>query len=635
MRSPHSVPPARPRRGHHRSRLLAAPLALLALLPLGCDEAAAPAGVAAAVEVPVVIDRDASGTVTAADSGVVGLSLRLEPLDGAASAPRTATTGANGLARFDAVPPGAYRLVLPDAAPEGTVVTTSPEPRVTVSASGAVNAEPVLYAWLPASISGRIFRDDNNNGVFDDGDTPGAGLLVRLRAEGGAALDSTQTEADGRFLFRFRTPSRYTIELENPGSITYVGDGATRSIDVAAGATATIDAVFTGALVVPIADARARTSGIVAISGALTARPGQLSTGAGSEIWVQDATGGIAVFSVPSADSAQYAFGDVLEVTGTVSTFSGQKQLSSPSVRRLSAGPAPTPVVQTVDQANARTREGQLVRLNNLTVTAVGGGTGAAFNVTVEDAGGATLIIRVSSARAGLSRATFTVGDRYDFIGILTQFNGTAQIKLRSSDDVIAGVPLTPIATARGLSNGTVVTVGGRLTAIPGQITSGSGQVNSELWVQDATGGIAVFSVPSADSATYQLGNTVEVTGTLGAFSQQLQLGTPTVVRTGAGSPVTPLAQTGAQVNALTAEGQLVTVTGFTVTTIAGGTASAFTVTGTTPDGQTIQVRVGGSLAGITRAAFTVGSSYQITGVLTRFNATAQIKPRTLNDIVP
>jgi DNA/RNA endonuclease YhcR with UshA esterase domain len=291
-----------------------------------------------------------------------------------------------------------------------------------------------------------------------------------------------------------------------------------------------------------------------------------------------------------------------------------------------------TPVVTTAAQAKSLVRDGQLVRVPGLTIVSVPGGTGSAFNVVAADAADDTLQIRVAGLNTGLSRSSFVVGNRYDVSGVLTQFRGTAQIKIRDTADLQAGATITMIAAVRASENGTAFTVSGRLSVPPAAFPSGP---NSELWVQDATGGIAVFSVPTADSLLYQLGNTVEVTGTLGAFNNQQQLGAPTVVRTGTGSPVAPVSVTGVQVNNLANEGRLVSLAGFTVTTIGGGTGASFNVDGTTADGATVRIRVSGALRGLSRANFTVGSTYTVTGILTQFRGAAQIKVRFASDITP
>src|SRR5688572_29576831 len=112
----------------------------------------------------------------------------------------------------------------------GSVLPSSNEPRIVVSALGTYNKTEIRYAYLPSTISGRIFRDDNNNGTFDATDTPGAGLAVVLRRELGSApgarVDSAVTDATGAYQFRFLAPGAYYTVLENPTGIDFGTSGA-------------------------------------------------------------------------------------------------------------------------------------------------------------------------------------------------------------------------------------------------------------------------------------------------------------------------------------------------------------------------------------------------------------------------
>lgn len=193
------------------------------------------------------------------------------------------------------------------------------------------------------------------------------------------------------------------------------------------------------------------------------------------------------------------------------------------------------------------------------------------------------------------------------------------------------------IAVARASTSGQLYTVEGVVTVAPGAFQSGTGGVNSELWVQDATGGIAVFSYPTANPAGIQLGDRVEVTGTLGAFSGQLQLqNNPQVIRKASGTPITPRIVTGAQLVARTYEGTLVTLESFRPTAInTPSAAGAFTVTGTAAGGQTVAVRVSGANTGLAPANFVIGTAYSVTGVATINSGNVQIKPRNRADVTP
>jgi DNA/RNA endonuclease YhcR with UshA esterase domain len=121
----------------------------------------------------------------------------------------------------------------------------------------------------------------------------------------------------------------------------------------------------------------------------------------------------------------------------------------------------------------------------------------------------------------------------------------------------------------------------------------------------------------------------------VGAFNGQIQLGSgPVVTFEAAGTAPAPVTVTGTEFNALMHEGELVTLP-VTITVIPGGTGAAFTVTGTSADGQTVQIRVAAANTGLTRGSFTVGNTFTVTGILTQFNGTAQIKPRYATDVTP
>lgn len=604
---------------------------LFAALLAACWEPAAPRGTPGSVTVQAYIDRDASGTLTASDSALAGMSISLLPgLGGSEVA--SATTDASGRATFEPLDPGSY-VVQPAGSISGAVLTSSPAVTVVIAFSGGADTVDVRFAFFPGSVTGRIFRDDNTNGSYDAGvDTPGAGLYVLLK-KGATTVDSTTADANGAYTFARIAPGDYTLVFEKPTTIDYGVSGASRSITVAPQATLTTNGIFTGSLVIPIATARARTTGSgVTVVGKLTVAPNTFTSGSGgvnSEIWVQDATGGIAVFTVPSTSTL--ALGDSVEVSGTLGSFTGQEQIaSSPRVRFIVAGTPVTPKTITLVQAKALgANEGLLVSVPEVRIVDVPTGTGAAFTVRGVNAANDTLQIRVVGTATGLSRSSFTVGSAYTITGILSEFNGTAQLKPRAPGDVRG--PIT-IASARAVPNGTPVSVTGNITVPPNILTSGSGGVNSEIWVQDVTGGIAVFTVLS--SSTLALGDLVDVSGTISLFSGQRQISTPTVTFRAAGAAPARVAVTGTQFNALTNEGQLVQLR-VTITSVPAGTGASFTVVGTAADGQTVQIRVGAANTGLTRSSFTVGSTYTVTGVLTQFNGTAQVKPRFATDVTP
>ena len=635
-----------------RSYLLPA-LALLALG--GCGEASAPEGRAGTVTARVYVDRDGSTSLTDGDSLLANVGVTLTAPGQEA---RTGTTGADGEVTFADVEPGSYTLSVASAAqvPAGTALVTNPTPNAVVSYQGGDVTIDFRYVFFPGSISGRIYREDNATPGYQQGaDTPGAGLWVYLRHNDGgtmgAKVDSVLTDATGAYRFPRVAPGEYFVEFEEPATIDYVG-GSSRAIVVSPNGEVSENTspVFTGSLVLTIAQARTKAVGQqVAVIGNVTVAPNTFISGTGgvnSEIWIQDATGGIASFPVPS--NTALALGDRVQVVGVIGQNGGALQVGTtanpPVVTKLTGNTIVAPKANTVLQARARTDEGQLVTVSNLTVASLGSGTTAYTVFTISSAGD-TLQVRVSNG-TGIPRTAWTVGQRYNVTGVLSQFNGVAQVKPRNLADITAGAAVTPIATARGIDSSSTqtITVVGTVTVPPGRFTSSNGFVNSEMWIQDATGGIAVFPVPTADSATIRMGDVVEVTGRVKLNAQQEQIGNfnfvPTVTRLRAGTPLTPIVLTGAQARTLADEGELITVQQFTVTAVGGGTGANFNVDGTAADGSVIQLRINGSATGVigtglTRANFTVGNTYSVTGILSVFNTTVQIKPRERSDINP
>ena len=463
------------------SRLHLSVLAGAALLALAaCDDAAAPEGVPGDLTVRAYVDRDASGDFTEdADLAIEGLVVTATPAGDADGETRQATTDASGRATFDDLPPGSYQLSYASgSAPAGAVLTSNPTPTVAISFQGTPSAQPEFrYVFQPAILTGQIYRDDNGNGTFDLGtDTPGPGLKVWLRADTGSAtvpgarIDSTISDDTGGYRFTRLAPGSYFVEYEVSGAIDY-GEFGMQRITLAPSATATSIARYTGSLILTIAEARSLPSGSrVAVVGNITTPPGRFtsSNGTNSEIWLQDASGGIAVFSVPTARAAELALGQRVQVVGTTGNNGGQLQIVNPglTVTALTGSTVIAPRTITGAQLASRAFDGQLGRIPGVVVDSIGTTTSTSFTVFGKDAAGDVVAIRVIGAvidattgdttvrNTGLTRANFTAGGRYDITGQLTQFiSGPAaardtleQIKPRFTTDVVAA-PVTPPPT--------------------------------------------------------------------------------------------------------------------------------------------------------------------------------------------
>ncbi|MBL4604597.1 MAG: T9SS type A sorting domain-containing protein, partial [Flavobacteriaceae bacterium] len=94
--------------------------------------------------------------------------------------------------------------------------------------------------------------------------------------------------------------------------------------------------------------------------------------------------------------------------------------------------------------------------------------------------------------------------------------------------------PIT-IAVARTTAAGELVTISGVLTV--------SDQFRGSAYIQDATGGIAIFDAQVHGDGVFMIGDSITVTGTRSAFNDQIQLSTITEVTNNGlpNVPITPL----------------------------------------------------------------------------------------------
>ena len=443
------------------NRLLSVAILGFSLILGSCDEASAPKGRDGVVTVRAYVDRDGSGTFTeGVDSVLQNFEVSLVR-DGQQVA--TVTTDEDGVGTSQPLDPGSYEVSIVDGEPTGAALLTNPKPTVAINVRGDSAVVEFRYTFFPGTVTGRLYIDNGTTaGVFDAADEPGAGLYVLLRANNngtpGNVIDSVTTGAQGIYTFTGVAPGSYFLEFQQTGDFNYGEPTRFRAITVTGRETTAQDATFTGSLLYPIQVARTRTSGTLIVRGNVTARPGSFTSGTdgvNSEIWIQDATGGIAVFPIPSADSLRYAIGDLVEVRGPRASFAGQEQISGPGVTITELTGSTIRPAKTVTgaQVNSLVDEGQLVTIDSVRITGVPAGTSATFIVTGTARDGQTVSLLVHGPAApqtntGLTRADFLVGSYYQITGILTEnvVNdvSTALIKPRSRADVVNRTVVVP-----------------------------------------------------------------------------------------------------------------------------------------------------------------------------------------------
>ena len=597
-------------------------LGLAALLALagGCADSTGSDGAPSTVTARAYVDRDGNGAWSAGDVAIAGATIVLSPVEDGGPA-QQATTGADGIATFTTVEPGAYALAFQGTPPAGAVLASATAPVVVAPFSGAdaVSAE-FRFAFEPGTITGRLFRDDDGDGAFDPAaDSPAPAVRAFLFAgttAGGDTLAMAVTDAQGAFSFGGLRPGTYTITFELPGSAQLVG-GDAMVVTVGAAAPTVVPVQFTGTLSIPIALARMveRDSAVVVDGVVIVAQ----NTFRDDNVYIQDASGGIQVFGVD--ESLDLALGDSVRVDGVMGQFNGELQIVDPVVVVLGQGTVPAPLAVTGSQIVANGDEGELARIEDALVTRVGSASGSgSFSVTALAPDSTTFTIRVEG-RTGLTPADFTAGSVYDVTGVLASFNGTGQIKPRGAGDI----SVSTVADARATAEGQPAAIVGVVTVAQGTFR------NDNAYVQDATGGILVFGLDAA--LGLQVGDSVYVAGEIDIFNEELEIVDPVVTKLGTGAVPAPVVITGTQFASRADEGELARINNMTITSVGGGTGSSFNVDAQAPDGTAVVIRVEGN-TGLTRADFTAGSTYDIIGVLSVFRGTPQLKPRGAADVI-
>jgi hypothetical protein len=183
----------------------------------------------------------------------------------------------------------------------------------------------------------------------------------------------------------------------------------------------------------------------------------------GSPSYVQDATGGIAVYGVIT--SGQISIGDEVEIVGLVSPFNGLNELGTPTIiRKVSSGNVVTPILVNCGQVNndgaggVEQYEGMLVRINQVIVTSLNGSSipnwtvsGSGTNYRLQDASD-TLEVRVDN-NVNYNGDPAPQGT-FDIIGVVSQYKtsspfiGGYQLMPRSRADILAQGPIfatTPV----------------------------------------------------------------------------------------------------------------------------------------------------------------------------------------------
>ncbi|MDR7401532.1 MAG: SdrD B-like domain-containing protein [Armatimonadota bacterium] len=180
-----------------------------------------------AVEVEAFVDVDGDGLRGPDEPGVAGVVVRV---DGRSAA---RTDGA-GRAAVSGVPDGDHMVAVDDATVPAGLVAAVAEQRVSVRTGGrAAAAFPLRPA---ASVSGRVFLDDNDNGLPDPGERGLEGVVVTLLPGG---LTRT-TGPGGAFAFDGLLPGGYQVAVDSQSLPAGLAAGPAVEVTAVPGAEASV-----------------------------------------------------------------------------------------------------------------------------------------------------------------------------------------------------------------------------------------------------------------------------------------------------------------------------------------------------------------------------------------------------------
>ena len=181
----------------------------------------------------------------------------------------------------------------------------------------------------------------------------------------------------------------------------------------------------------------------------------------GGPAYIQDASGGLAVFDLPFENAVQ--IGDEVTITGTVTQFNGLTELASVTLHKIqSRGNDVTPLVVTCAQVardgfnGIEFYEGMLVQLNRVTVRDASGQpistwgvSGSGSNFWLRD-NSDSIQVRIDSDVSSIANTPAPSGE-FDLVGVVGQFVSAApfaggyQIMPRSSADILSKGPVITV----------------------------------------------------------------------------------------------------------------------------------------------------------------------------------------------
>ena len=156
--------------------------------------------------------------------------VKIELVNAAGEVVATTFTGSDGGYRFEQLPAGVYQIV--ETQPAGLLDGLSRAGVIGgVTTGNAINGTRIEQIAIgggqrgvnydfcelpPATLSGHVYRDDNNDGIRQNNETLLAGAIIRLYDAAGAVVGETVTNSQGLYRFTDLRKGTYRISEETP-----------------------------------------------------------------------------------------------------------------------------------------------------------------------------------------------------------------------------------------------------------------------------------------------------------------------------------------------------------------------------------------------------------------------------------
>ena len=229
-------------------------------------------------------------------------------------------------------------------------------------------------------------------------------------------------------------------------------------------------------------------------------------------IYVQDNTAGINAFPV----AGNFKIGNKVRVTGTTSSYQGERQLAVTKIEKIADAEAPTPVEVTAAQINDGSVLGSLVKIKG-TITRVEEAEGKIQTIMVRDAAGNEARVFIDGyITKDTEVENAVVGNLVEAVGLASYdntfvlSNGTPvypRIRIRDRADVVCTAGETPVetwsityVTDGGTINGEYPTTytKGTVTVLPTDVTKPGYTFLG--WFTAYTGGVQVRQIGATET---------------------------------------------------------------------------------------------------------------------------------------